>query len=114
MKCSYLWGGMSVSLAGLRCYSCSEQKGRKITFNRNKPAGRDQAVRQELEYREDDVTPNFCLFSSLLILHLTWKMKIAAKPCLAELLSSEAFLACTTRALLLAGVFCGASFNALR
>lgn len=105
---------MSVSLARLCCYRCSEQKGRKITFNRSNPAGRDQAVRQELEYREDDVTPSFCLFSSLLILHLVWKMKIAAKPCLAELLSSEVFLACATRALLPAGLFYRASFNALR
>jgi len=105
---------MSVSLAGPRCYSCSEQKGRKIIFNRSNPAGRDEAVGQELEYREDDVTPSFCLFSSLLILHLRWKMKIAAKPCLAELLRSEAFLACTARALLRAGVLCGASFSASR
>lgn len=94
--------------------AAQSSKGRKIIFNKSKPAGRDQAVRQELEYREDDVTPSFCLFSSLLILHLIWKMKIAAKPCLAELLSSEVFLACTTWALLHAGVFCGASFNALR
>lgn len=114
MKCSYLRGGMSVSPAGPRCYSCSEQKGKKIIFNRSNPAGQDRAVRQELEYHEDDVTPNFCLFSSLLILHLVWKMKIAAKPCLAELLCSEVVLACTARALLHAGVFYGASFSALR
>lgn len=28
----------------------------------------------------DDVTPNFCLFSSLLMLCLVWKMEIAAEP----------------------------------
>lgn len=114
MKCSYLWGGMSVSPAGPRCYSCWEQKGRKIIFNRNNPAGQDQAVGQELEYHEDDVTTNFCLFSSLLILHLIRKMEIVAKPCLAELLSSDLFLPCTTQALLHTGMFCGASFSALR
>lgn len=98
---------MSVSPAGPRGCSCSEQKGRKIVFNRSNPAGRDQAVGQELEYCEDDVTSNFCLFSSLFILHLIWKVQIAAKPCLAEQLSSEASLACTAGVLLHAGVFVG-------
>lgn len=52
-----------------------------------------------MEDGEEDIIPDFCLFSSLLITHLMRRMEIAGEPCLAEPLSSALLLPGTVRVL---------------